>query len=122
MDVFLREESIEHLQRRAPGLGKDDAEQVAVAVGDLPLAVEQAGAWIAETATPVSAYLEQLAQQAARVLALNQPPGYPEPVAATWNISIERLQSVPRRPSGCCSSAPSSRPSRSPRTCCTARR
>lgn len=93
VDVFLREESIEHLQRRAPGLSKDDAEQVAVAVGDLPLAVEQAGAWIAETATPVSAYIEQLAQQAARVLSLNQPPGYPEPVAATWNVSIERLQS-----------------------------
>lgn len=41
----------------------------------------------------MSAYIEQLAQQAARVLALNQPPGYPEPVAATWNVSIERLQS-----------------------------
>ncbi|MEU5069024.1 FxSxx-COOH system tetratricopeptide repeat protein [Streptomyces virginiae] len=93
VDVFLREESIEHLQRRAPGLSKEDAEQVAIAVGDLPLAVEQAGAWIAETATPVAAYIEQLAQQAASVLGLNQPPGYPEPVAATWNISIERLQS-----------------------------
>ncbi|WP_030205197.1 FxSxx-COOH system tetratricopeptide repeat protein [Streptomyces sp. NRRL S-87] len=93
VDVFLREESVEHLQRRAPGLTAEDADQVATAVGDLPLAVEQAGAWIAETATPVSAYLEQLAQQAARVLGLNQPAGYPEPVAATWNVSIERLQS-----------------------------
>ncbi|MEU9254432.1 FxSxx-COOH system tetratricopeptide repeat protein [Streptomyces sp. NPDC048270] len=93
VDVYLREESVEHLQRRAPGLGKDDAEQVAVAVGDLPLAVEQAGSWIAETATPAAAYVEQLAEQAASVLALNQPPGYPEPVAATWNISIERLRS-----------------------------
>ncbi|MFE9629714.1 FxSxx-COOH system tetratricopeptide repeat protein [Streptomyces sp. NPDC006463] len=93
VDVFLREESIEHLRRRAPGLTEDEAEQVAVAVGDLPIAVEQAGAWIAETATPVSAYLEQLDLQTARVLGLNQPPGYPEPVAATWNVSIERLRS-----------------------------
>ncbi|MEV6650700.1 FxSxx-COOH system tetratricopeptide repeat protein [Streptomyces sp. NPDC051219] len=93
VDVFLRDESIEHLQRRAPGLTKEDADQVATAVGDLPLAVEQAAAWIAETATPVAAYVEQLAQQAARVLALNQPAGYPEPVAATWNVSIDRLQS-----------------------------
>ncbi|MFI1101276.1 FxSxx-COOH system tetratricopeptide repeat protein [Streptomyces melanogenes] len=92
VDVFLREESIEHLQRRAPGLSVDDADQVATAVGDLPLAVEQAAAWIAETATPVAAYLEQLAQQAPSVLALNQPAGYPEPVAATWNVSIERLK------------------------------
>ncbi|MDX3596102.1 FxSxx-COOH system tetratricopeptide repeat protein [Streptomyces sp. ID03-2B] len=92
VDVFLREESIEHLQRRAPGLSDEDAAQVATAVGDLPLAVEQAAAWIAETATPIDAYLEQLAQQAPQVLALNQPAGYPEPVAATWNISIARLK------------------------------
>ncbi|MDN3293486.1 FxSxx-COOH system tetratricopeptide repeat protein [Streptomyces ficellus] len=92
VDVFLREESIEHLQRRAKGLSVEDADQVATAVGDLPLAVEQAAAWIAETATPVAAYLEQLEQAAARTLALNQPAGYPEPVAATWNVSIERLK------------------------------
>lgn len=90
--VFLREESIEHLQRRAPGLSDEDADQVATAVGDLPLAVEQAAAWIAETATPIDTYLEQLGRQAPQVLALNQPVGYPEPVAATWNISIARLK------------------------------
>ena len=92
VDVFLREESVEHLQRRAPGLSEEDAAQVATAVGDLPLAVEQAAAWIAETATPIDTYLEQLARQAPQVLALNQPAGYPQPVAATWNISIERLK------------------------------
>ncbi|MEW1628197.1 FxSxx-COOH system tetratricopeptide repeat protein [Streptomyces sp. NPDC089173] len=92
VDVFLREESVEHLQRRAPGLSDEDADQVAIAVGDLPLAVEQAAAWIAETATPIDTYLEQLASQAPQVLALNQPAGYPEPVAATWNISIARLK------------------------------
>ncbi|WP_260609580.1 hypothetical protein, partial [Streptomyces sp. WAC 01325] len=62
------------------------------ALGDLPLAVEQAAAWIAETATPIDTYLEQLARQAPQVLSLNQPAGYPEPVAATWNISIARLK------------------------------
>ncbi|RST18641.1 tetratricopeptide repeat protein [Streptomyces sp. WAC05374] len=92
VDVFLREESVEHLQRRAKGLSAEDADRVAEAVGDLPLAVEQAAAWIAETATPVAAYLEQLQEAAARTLALNQPAGYPEPVAATWNVSIERLK------------------------------
>ncbi|CAM5334517.1 Tetratricopeptide repeat protein OS=Streptomyces cyaneofuscatus OX=66883 GN=G3I52_26620 PE=4 SV=1 [Streptomyces cyaneofuscatus] len=68
VDVFLREESIEHLQRRASGLTDDEADQVATALGDLPLAVEQAAAWIAETATPIDTYLEQLARQAPRTL------------------------------------------------------
>ncbi|WP_406448603.1 FxSxx-COOH system tetratricopeptide repeat protein [Streptomyces sp. NBC_00876] len=92
VDVFRREESVEHLRRRAPGLSDDEAARVAAALGDLPLAVEQAAAWIAETATPIGVYLEQLARQAPETLALSQPAGYPEPVAATWNISIRRLK------------------------------
>jgi MinD-like ATPase involved in chromosome partitioning or flagellar assembly len=92
VDVFLREESIEHLSRRVPSLGREEADEVAAALGDLPLAVEQAGAWLAETATPVADYLAELRAPATRVLSLSQPPGYPEPVAATWNISINRLQ------------------------------
>ncbi|MGW1025282.1 FxSxx-COOH system tetratricopeptide repeat protein [Streptomyces sp. NPDC002577] len=93
VDVFLREESVEHLTRRAPALSPAEAEQVAATLGDLPLAVEQAAAWLAETATPVDEYLAQLAAQTADVLALmNKAPGYPESVAATWNVSIARLK------------------------------
>ncbi|MFG1669409.1 FxSxx-COOH system tetratricopeptide repeat protein [Streptomyces sp. Y7] len=91
IDPFLREESIEHLLRRAADLTTEDADRVASAVGDLPLALDQAGAWLAETATPVDTYLAELEQQAARVLSLSQPANYPEPVGATWNVSIERL-------------------------------
>ncbi|MET7472929.1 FxSxx-COOH system tetratricopeptide repeat protein [Streptomyces sp. NPDC005648] len=92
VDVFLRRESVEYLSRRAPGLTGEEADQVATAVGDLPLAVEQAAAWLAETATPIAEYLRRLTEQTASVLALNQAPDYPETVAATWNISIERLK------------------------------
>jgi len=92
VDVFLRRESTEHLSRRAPGLTLEEADEVATAVGDLPLAVEQAAAWLAETATPTAEYLRRLTEQTAAVLALNQAADYPETVAATWNISIERLK------------------------------
>lgn len=92
IDVFLREESVEHLIGRASGLSAEEADQVASAVGDLPLAVEQAAAWLAETATPIKDYLRQLAEQTTEVLDLNQPPDYPKTVAATWNISIARLK------------------------------
>ncbi|MBO1335093.1 FxSxx-COOH system tetratricopeptide repeat protein [Streptomyces sp. VRA16 Mangrove soil] len=93
VDVFLREESVEHLTRRAQGLSPAEADQVAAALGDLPLAVEQAAAWLAETATPVEEYLAQLAAQTTDVLKLMaDAPGYPKSVAATWNISIARLR------------------------------
>ncbi|MET7696620.1 FxSxx-COOH system tetratricopeptide repeat protein [Streptomyces sp. NPDC005485] len=92
IDVFLREESVEHLTRRASGLSLEEADKVANAVGDLPLAVEQTAAWLAETATPIADYLQQLADQTTDVLALNQPSDYSHSVAATWNISIARLK------------------------------
>ncbi|MBA2805947.1 tetratricopeptide repeat protein [Streptomyces sp. KM273126] len=92
IDVFLRDESVDHLMRRAKSLTQEDADRVATAVGDLPLAVVQAAAWLAETAMPIDDYLEQLADQTTDVLALSRPADYPQPVAATWNISIARLR------------------------------
>jgi ATPases involved in chromosome partitioning len=93
VDVFTREESIEHLRRRAPGLSAEDADRVAEALGDLPLAIEQAGAWLHETGMEVDEYLERLTRQPAETLALSDtPPTYPVQVAATWNVTFERLR------------------------------
>ncbi|WDF42807.1 FxSxx-COOH system tetratricopeptide repeat protein [Streptomyces sp. T12] len=92
VDLFLREESVEHLLRRAADLSVEDADRVAAAVGDLPLALDQAGAWLAATGTSVDTYLAELEQQAELVLSFSQPSNYPQPVAATWNVSIERLK------------------------------
>ncbi|MEV7384483.1 MULTISPECIES: FxSxx-COOH system tetratricopeptide repeat protein [unclassified Streptomyces] len=92
IDPFLREESVEHLLRRAAGLTPQEADRVADAVGDLPLALDQAGAWLAETGTRVDTYLAELEEQTERVLSLSQPTDYPEPVGATWNVSIQRLK------------------------------
>ncbi|MCD0482109.1 FxSxx-COOH system tetratricopeptide repeat protein [Streptacidiphilus sp. ASG 303] len=92
VDVFDRRESVEHLRRRSPSLTEDEADEVAAAVGDLPLAVEVAGAWLAETGTPVESYVAQLRQEPQEALGVATSPHYPEPVAATWNVSIARLQ------------------------------
>jgi len=92
IDVFTRRESVEHLQRRVPQLTDEDADMVAEALGDLPLAIEQAGAWLEETGTPATTYVDQLSRQPASVLELNKPPDYPEPVALTWRVSFDRLR------------------------------
>jgi tetratricopeptide (TPR) repeat protein len=92
IDVFTRQESLEHLQRRVPTLSDEDADLVADALGDLPLAIEQAGAWLAETGTPASEYVTQLIAQSAAVLALSQPSDYPTPVAVTWRLAFDRLK------------------------------
>jgi hypothetical protein len=92
VDVFEREESVEHLRRWVPKLKESDAELVADALGDLPLAVEQAGAWLATTGMSAAEYAEQLKTQPARLLQLSGMGNYPEPVAATYSLSFERLR------------------------------
>jgi len=92
MDVFSREESVSHLLRHVPNLDQGDADRVAESLGDLPLAIEQASAWLEQTGMPARAYVEELSTQATRVLALNQPSDYPTTVVTTWNMSIDRLR------------------------------
>ncbi|MEU8195701.1 FxSxx-COOH system tetratricopeptide repeat protein [Microbispora amethystogenes] len=92
IDVFTREESLEHLRRRVADLSDGDADRVAAALGDLPLAIEQAGAWLQETGMSVDEYVDKLFKQPVRTLALGDSPTYPTPVAATWNVSFQRLR------------------------------
>nr|WP_082015334.1 FxSxx-COOH system tetratricopeptide repeat protein [Streptacidiphilus jiangxiensis] len=92
VDVFQREESIEHLCRRNQGLSREDAGLVAEAVGDLPLAVEIATAWLETTGVPVQQYVTQLKNQAVSALAVNRPADYPMTFSATYNVSIARLR------------------------------
>jgi tetratricopeptide (TPR) repeat protein len=92
IDVFSRAESVEHLQRRVQGLSDEDAGLVADKLGDLPLAIEQAGAWLAETGTPPASYVQELDTQLTSVLELSQPSDYPVPVAVTWRLSFNTLR------------------------------
>ncbi|MEU1786067.1 FxSxx-COOH system tetratricopeptide repeat protein [Streptomyces sparsogenes] len=98
VDVFDREESIELLRRRGPELPDEQADRVAEALGDLPLAIEQAAAWLTETGMPVDEYLHvfedertDVSTRRAELLAQGVPVDYPEPVAAAWNMSLRRL-------------------------------
>lgn len=62
VDAFTREQSIELLRRRVPELTVEDADRIAVAARDMPLAVAQAGAWLAQTAS-AELYLRELAER-----------------------------------------------------------
>ena len=88
---FTRAESIELVRRLAPELTAAEADRVADAVGDLPLAVEQAGSLLADTGMAVEDYLRLLAERAHEVLD-HQPGGaYPQSVTASWTIAFDRL-------------------------------
>jgi tetratricopeptide (TPR) repeat protein len=97
VDVFSRQESIEHLCRGVSGLSAEDAARVAEVVGDLPLAVGIAAAWLESTAMPVNDYVDQLNLQVVETLDAPDPVGgYPRSFAAAWNVSISKLREESR--------------------------
>jgi tetratricopeptide (TPR) repeat protein len=80
VDVFDRRESIAHLRRRVRSMRPDDAGRLAEALGDLPIAVAAAGAWLADTGTSVSDYLHHLEQFV------------PDNLDPIWDLSLKRLE------------------------------
>ena len=88
---FTRAESIALLRRLAPDLTEAEADRVAEAVGDLPLAVEQAGSLLADTGMAVDKYLRLLAERAQDVLDHDPGGAYPQSVAASWAVAFDRL-------------------------------
>jgi Tetratricopeptide repeat/Domain of unknown function (DUF4062)/NB-ARC domain len=91
VDVFDRCESITLLRRRAPHLTDGEAGRVAQALGDLPLALAQTGAHLADTATGVQDYLSLLAGRTMELLAHGAPATYPVSLAASVQIALDRL-------------------------------
>jgi tetratricopeptide (TPR) repeat protein len=90
--LFKREESKELLRRRSPEITDKDADRLAEALGDLPLAIAQAAAWRDETGMPVSEYLRLFDEKVAEILDTSSPAGYEVSVAAAWNVSFDELR------------------------------
>jgi len=89
--VFSREESIEFLRNRT---GQDDgADALTDALGDLPLALEQAGAYILATGITLGDYLE-LFQTRRKELWKDgkRPPDYQDKVESTWSVAIDQVK------------------------------
>ncbi|MFC4053455.1 FxSxx-COOH system tetratricopeptide repeat protein [Actinomadura syzygii] len=92
VDVFAREESVAFLEKRVPrAINAADADRLANELGDLPLALEQAGALQAETGISVAEYLRLLAEYTRRLLAEGKPTEYPASMTAAWRLSVDSL-------------------------------
>jgi tetratricopeptide (TPR) repeat protein len=92
VDLFTRDESMELLRRRGGEISNTDADKLAEALGDLPLAVEQAATWRAQTGMQVAEYLRLLDENSAELLKAGAAGDYELPVAAAWNVPLNRLR------------------------------
>ncbi|RAY12811.1 cytochrome C [Actinomadura craniellae] len=91
VDVFSREESVQFLGKRVPRISGGDADRLAKELGDLPLALEQAGALQSETGIAVSEYLRLLEERTGQLLSEGKPTEYPVSMTAAWGISVTSL-------------------------------
>jgi tetratricopeptide (TPR) repeat protein len=60
VDVFDRADSKAHLRKRVPWMTDADADRIAETLGDLPIAITNAGALIADTGRTVDEYLREM--------------------------------------------------------------
>ena len=61
-------------------------------LGGLPLALEQAAAYVQASGDSLAGYLASFRQRRADLLGRGEPTGYPETVATTWRLAFEDLQ------------------------------
>jgi tetratricopeptide (TPR) repeat protein len=92
MNVFSRSESVDFLRKRAPiNITNDEADMLAERLGDLPLALDQAGAMLAETGMPVDEYLQLIDKQIVKIMAEGKSAEYPTSVTAAWSVSVAKV-------------------------------
>jgi tetratricopeptide (TPR) repeat protein len=92
VEVLDRGEAVAFLLERTGQADATAAGQLAEALGDLPLALEQAGAYVDEQGITLAAYTRQLRTRAPELFAAGQPPDYQNTVATTWTVSFQVVE------------------------------
>jgi hypothetical protein len=95
VNVLRRDESIAFLSKRTGSDDRAALDALAELLGDQPLALEEAAAYLEETHTDIGEYLELVRDQARELFKLDQPPpderGDQRRVATVWSLSLERV-------------------------------
>lgn len=91
LDVLDRRGSVALIRRRLPSTSAEEAHALADALGDLPLAVEQASAYIAATGLPVHQYLHLLRIRTSELIAQGRVLGHRQTLATLWDLSLSML-------------------------------
>ncbi|MCK5014313.1 MAG: ATP/GTP-binding protein, partial [Candidatus Omnitrophica bacterium] len=97
--VLERKESIDLLLKRTGYTDRESASVLADALGDLPLALKQAGAYMEANRISVSDYLNMFTVHKNELWDRVGPPiDYPDTVATAWNPAFDKVKQI--SPSG----------------------
>jgi DNA-binding SARP family transcriptional activator/tetratricopeptide (TPR) repeat protein len=97
LGVFSPAEAVRFLQVRSGSTDQATGAEIAEVLGFLPLALEQAGAYIRETRLSLAGYLDRLQQHPSLAIAKGRPRNRDprDTVATTWQVSLERVRPTP---------------------------
>lgn len=93
LDVLKRPDSIALLVARSGDGDTASADELADALGDLPLALEQAAAYCLAKRVSLVGYLQRFRERAPELLAEGTPVDYPATVATAWSLAFDELRS-----------------------------
>ena len=82
----------EFLVNRTGDPDRQAALELAGDLGGLPLALEQAAAYVQATGKSLAGYVASFRQRRPDLLGRGEPTGYPDTVATTWRLAFEDLQ------------------------------
>ncbi|MFL6075519.1 MAG: FxSxx-COOH system tetratricopeptide repeat protein [Mycobacteriales bacterium] len=94
VDALSTDAAVDYLRCRTGVDDRPTATSLAEALGNLPLALSQAAAVIADGMT-AGEYLDLLHTRAPELFAEGHPPDYRASVTTTWQVSFDRLSSAP---------------------------
>ncbi|MGW0710598.1 FxSxx-COOH system tetratricopeptide repeat protein [Streptomyces sp. NPDC002643] len=89
--VYSRPESVAFIGRRAPRLSRPDAHQLAEALEDLPLLLDQTAGWLNDSDVSVQDYIELLERGIDRN-AVRVSADFPLPFRNAWSILLKKLR------------------------------
>ena len=94
LDAMDRRDAVSLLQRRVSDLPEDLAGELAATLGDLPLAVDQAAAYLDQTGMPPQDYLALLGTRSGDLHRRGRTSGHPGTVATVWSVSTDQIQAA----------------------------
>ncbi|MFZ5450209.1 MAG: FxSxx-COOH system tetratricopeptide repeat protein [Thermodesulfobacteriota bacterium] len=93
--VWERPDAVAFLLQRTGQQDDAAAAELAAELGDLPLALEQAGAYMEESGCALAHYLDLFRTRRREILKRGQPSqDYPDTVATTWELSFQQVKAA----------------------------
>jgi tetratricopeptide (TPR) repeat protein len=91
LDLLDRAESTALLRRRVPGASDEQVDSLAELLGDLPLAIEQAAAYVESTGMSVDDYMRLFHERAADMIGRGLVIDREETLTTLWDLSLAAL-------------------------------